>query len=342
MYSVPSTSQTFEPLPRSQVHGVGVAGLEVRRHAVRQALQGPLVQRLRLGGPVEQDACVSFSAISAARAFRRSTSTRTTSVGRPIYPGGPGASKRRRAVVARGSRGGSSRTGGRRRSRAPCTARITAWRSSLFLPVTRTWSPWIWLWTLTVRALDELHELLGLLLGDPDVHVDGLPVGALRGRLDRARRGGPSGEISRFTAFSLQDLERGLQPVLGRGAELDQLVVLADRGAGVLEVEPLGDLAAAPGRRRSRPRASRPGRRCRTRSRPWPWPASYRELDGAAVAILQRTTGGCPSGQRERSVKSPAKPTEVRILLLPPHHVGIVSITEAPDIAELTPTAFRR
>jgi len=35
------------------------------------------------------------------------------------------------------------------------------------------------------------------------------------------------------------------------------------------------------------------------------------------VAILPRT-GGCPSGQRERSVKSPAKPTEVRILLLPP------------------------
>ena len=34
--------------------------------------------------------------------------------------------------------------------------------------------------------------------------------------------------------------------------------------------------------------------------------------------------GGCPSGQRERAVKPPAKPTEVRILLLPPtepdHH----------------------
>jgi hypothetical protein len=28
--------------------------------------------------------------------------------------------------------------------------------------------------------------------------------------------------------------------------------------------------------------------------------------------------GGCPSGQRERPVKSPAQPTEVRILLLPP------------------------
>src|SRR5438067_5300482 len=33
---------------------------------------------------------------------------------------------------------------------------------------------------------------------------------------------------------------------------------------------------------------------------------------------VERLAGGCPSGQRERSVKSPAKPTQVRILLLPP------------------------
>jgi hypothetical protein len=33
---------------------------------------------------------------------------------------------------------------------------------------------------------------------------------------------------------------------------------------------------------------------------------------------MEANPGGCPSGQRERSVKSPAKPTEVRILPLPP------------------------
>src|SRR6185436_10339644 len=38
---------------------------------------------------------------------------------------------------------------------------------------------------------------------------------------------------------------------------------------------------------------------------------------GSGSLSSVRFTGGCPSGQRERSVKSPAMPTEVRILLLP-------------------------
>src|SRR5207249_485710 len=46
--------------------------------------------------------------------------------------------------------------------------------------------------------------------------------------------------------------------------------------------------------------------------------------------------GGCPSGQRERSVKPPAQPTEVRILPLPPtDHCWGVLRTEGPDISEL-------
>jgi hypothetical protein len=41
----------------------------------------------------------------------------------------------------------------------------------------------------------------------------------------------------------LEHLDGRLEPVLRRGADLDQLVVLADARSGVLEVEPLRDLA---------------------------------------------------------------------------------------------------
>src|SRR3990170_4782801 len=47
----------------------------------------------------------------------------------------------------------------------------------------------------------------------------------------------------------------------------------------------------------------------------------------------RRIPGGCPSGQRERSVKSPAKPTEVRILLLPPtNHLPTNQPTDQPTV----------
>ena len=41
------------------------------------------------------------------------------------------------------------------------------------------------------------------------------------------------------------------------------------------------------------------------------------ERASGAGSLSCASPGGCPSGQRERSVKSPAKPTEVRILPLP-------------------------
>ena len=42
-------------------------------------------------------------------------------------------------------------------------AAMTACRSSRFLPVTRSWSPWVWDWMpLRPRLLDELVELAGL------------------------------------------------------------------------------------------------------------------------------------------------------------------------------------
>ena len=51
----------------------------------------------------------------------------------------------------------------------------------------------------------------------------------------------------------------------------------------------------------------------------WPWRRRIAlfVLCGGCVAIIGRLWGGCPSGQRERSVKSPATPTEVRILPRP-------------------------
>src|SRR4029450_8189651 len=95
---------------------------------------------------------------------------------------------------------------------------------------------------------------------------------------------------------------------------------------------------AGPGRRRWRPRASRPPRRCRTRSPAWPFGPSYRGGVEPPIAILP-PTGGCPSGQRERSVKSPAKPTEVRILLLPPAVSRLDSWASSSPAATVPPPA---
>ena len=167
---------------------------------------------------------------------------------------------------------------------------------------------------LDLQALHELDELASLLLGDPDVQVDRLPRRSLGGGLDRP-------EVQRLerdlapNGLLLQDLHSRLEPVLRRGADLDQLVVLADAGPGVLEVEPLRDLAPSLvdgvrdlGHRDLGDDVEREVLLGHAAILPWRCRSS--------VAILPRT-GGCPSGQRERSVKSPAKPTEVRILLLP-------------------------
>src|SRR6185295_3071451 len=101
---------------------------------------------------------------------------------------------------------------------------------------------------------------------------------------------------------------------------LDLLVVERERRIGVLEVEPLVDLARGLVNRVANlmqidlrddvERALGHGRRI-------------------AVAIIAGR-GGCPSGQRERSVKSPAQPTEVRILPRPPNERRSVLQTEAP------------
>ena len=112
----------------------------------------------------------------------------------------------------------------------------------MLLPSTRTWSPWIWVWTLA--PLDFTNFVISFVFSSamPGHDGDGLPHVALRGRVDLAL-----GErLQRHVALDgllLQDLQRGLQPVLGRGPELDRRVVLGDAGLGVLEVEPLRDLA---------------------------------------------------------------------------------------------------
>lgn len=52
--------------------------------------------------------------------------------------------------------------------------------------------------------------------------------------------------------------------------------------------------------------------------------------------------GGCPSGQRERSVKSPATPTEVRILPLPRTHRPPPPTTHPPPTGQRRPTTSER
>ena len=95
---------------------------------------------------------------------------------------------------------------------------------------------------LDPARLHELRDLLGLLLGDAGHDRDRLAHVALRGGVDLA-----FGErLQRHVALHdllFQDLERGLEPVLGRRPQLDRRVILGDAGLGVFEVEPLRDLA---------------------------------------------------------------------------------------------------
>ena len=64
---------------------------------------------------------------------------------------------------------------------------ITACRSSRFLPLTRTASPWVWLETPFGRLLlDQLVDLAGLVAGDADLDRGDLAHGVLRGLLDLA------------------------------------------------------------------------------------------------------------------------------------------------------------
>ena len=125
------------------------------------------------------------------------------------------------------------------------TAAIAFWRSSLLLPSTRTWSPWIWVWTLA--PLDCTNFVISLVFSSamPGHDRHGLAHVALRGGVDLA-----FGErLQRDVALDdllLQDLERGLQPVLGGGCGArsscrpGEIPVL-----GVLEVESLARSRAA-------------------------------------------------------------------------------------------------
>jgi class 3 adenylate cyclase len=55
------------------------------------------------------------------------------------------------------------------------------------------------------------------------------------------------------------------------------------------------------------------------------------ERSGTSCYPPEVFPGGCPSGQRERPVKSPAKPTEVRILLLPPTNQPTSGVLRTED-----------
>src|SRR5512133_2168760 len=62
---------------------------------------------------------------------------------------------------------------------------------------------------LHAGAFDELHELLGLVVRDADVHVHALPDGTLGRRLDRPLREGLQRDLA-ADGLVLQDLEGGL------------------------------------------------------------------------------------------------------------------------------------
>src|SRR4029450_8642087 len=171
----------------------------------------------------------SRSAIWAALALRRSTSTPTTPSGRRLYRRSTNRDNRWEGAAAGG---GVSHVDELERD---AEVRL-AHRPNHGLEVVLLLAGDAHLIALDVALdlhagpLDELHELLGLVLGDPDVHVHALPIRALGGRQDRALREGLQRDLS-ADGLVLHDVEGGLQAIFGRAPELDELVVATDRRA---------------------------------------------------------------------------------------------------------------
>ena len=119
---------------------------------------------------------------------------------------------------------------------------ITAWRSSRFLPNTRTWSSWIWACTLSFVSLMQAHDLLRLLHRDALLDLDPLPHGAARGGLDlpvgeRLRAAPPAVELR------LEDVEDLLQGVVVVRVDGDPVLLQPELRLGLLEVVARLDLA---------------------------------------------------------------------------------------------------
>src|SRR5215218_9444428 len=96
---------------------------------------------------------------------------------------------------------------------------------------------------LEAESLDELADLAGLHVGDPDVQVRGLTHGSLGGVLDLAVRECLQRNLAAHELL-LEHLRERAEAVLARGVQLDRRVAEVDGAVGVLEVVARRDLAA--------------------------------------------------------------------------------------------------
>src|SRR5207342_2422376 len=212
------------------------------------------------------------------------------------------------------------------------TAFITTWRSSLDLPVILTWSPWTWLWTLNLSPFTNFTSSRAFSSEIPTFRlIDCLEALLAAGWI------GPKcsafSETWRRTAFSFSTSTAALSR-----SSVEERTSISWSSWPMLVPVSLKSNRCAISRRAWSTAFATSGietsetmsneKSCLAMRAILPWRCRM------SVAILPRT-GGCPSGQRERSVKSPAKPTEVRILLLPPQ--GVLG-TEAHDISEPKPS----
>ena len=119
-------------------------------------------------------------------------------------------------------------------------------RSSMFLPVTRTWSSCICPWTLSLVSLMtaqisfpfslEIPCLMVMILAD---HPAG---GGLRLAVVEGLEGNPS-----FYALGLEDVDDRLEPEIVVGQDLDGVFLQGHLALRTLEVVALGDLLDASG-----------------------------------------------------------------------------------------------
>ena len=127
----------------------------------------------------------------------------------------------------------------------PCALRcaITACKSSIFLPVTRTFSSMIWAWTLILSCLMSLTIFRASSVSMPRVQGQGLAHGVVRGVLDLAAPQCADRHAAARHLF-LHDLEDRLELPLVIGQDRQGVILLVelDRRTRPLEVKADGDL----------------------------------------------------------------------------------------------------
>ena len=89
---------------------------------------------------------------------------------------------------------------------------------------TRTWQPWIWVWTLGTAWRTNFEISLAFSSVMPVTSLIVLADGALGGRLDRAGLERLERDLA-ADRLLLEHLIGGLQAILGAGGQLDRLVL---------------------------------------------------------------------------------------------------------------------